>query len=203
MCNTINNKILIRVANTTSDVIQLAYLRGVIFGAEQGISYKDEFSSDQGSIYIIAKDEDEPVGLIRFRCFKDFVKLERMGVREAYRKTALAKQLFEKALSVCGMMGYDKAHGVCEEPLLKYWAQYGFHKLEGAAPVYLDNKTFYAISGPISVPDNHIRITDDPNRINAPIGDWDSKRKALGLDRALDSNFVIRIKHARLYESKY
>lgn len=202
------SNINLSVADNNQDSSKLAYLRGIIFGSEQGISYKDEFASEQGSIYILAQDNEEPIGLIRFRCFKDFVKLERMGIRKEYRKSNLAKQLFEKALSVCGMMGYDRAHGICEEPLLKYWEKYGFHKIEGATPVVLENKVFYAISGEIKVPENHIRITDDPNRLNAPVGNWDVKRKALGLsddksDNGLTSNFLVRIKHARLYETRY
>lgn len=191
------------VADTNQDASKLAFLRGVIFGSEQGISYQDEFACEQGSIYIIAHHNAEPVGLVRFRCFKDFVKIERVGVRKEYRKTDLAKRLLDKTLSVCGMMGYDQAHGICEEELIKYWSQYGFHKIENTPPVVLENKTFFAVRGSINVPENHIRITDDPNRLNGPVGDWDAKRKALGLDKDLNSNFVVRIKNARLYETKY
>lgn len=86
----------IDVADPYRDSAKLNYLRGIIFGGEQGISFKDEYASEAGSIFILAQHEGEPVGLIRFRPFKDFAKLERMGVLPKYRKTDLASRFSKR-----------------------------------------------------------------------------------------------------------
>lgn len=136
----------IDVADPYRDSAKLNYLRGIIFGGEQGISFKDEYASEAGSIFILAQHEGEPVGLIRFRPFKDFAKLERMGVLPKYRKTDLASRIFKKALDVAGMMGYDKGYGICEKELIPYWQEQGFSLVVDAPPLHLTNKTFYAIT---------------------------------------------------------
>lgn len=209
----------IDVTDPYRDSAKLNYLRGIIFGGEQGISFKDEYASEAGSIFILAQHEGEPVGLIRFRPFKDFAKLERMGVLPKYRKTDLASRIFKKALDVAGMMGYDKGYGICEKELIPYWQEQGFSLVVDAPPLHLTNKTFYAITLPIHVPDNHVRITDHPDRINAPVGHWaeydERKQQSSAVNKQnkpgvsnltpeeAKQTMLLKIKHAKLYETKY
>ena len=88
-----------------------------------------------------------------------------------------------------------------------------------APPLHLTNKTFYAITLPIHVPDNHVRITDHPDRINAPVGHWaeydERKQQSSAVNKQnkpgvsnltpeeAKQTMLLKIKHAKLYETKY
>ena len=87
----------IDVADPYRDSAKLNYLRGIIFGGEQGISFKDEYASEAGSIFILAQHEGEPVGLIRFRPFK----IGKNGRSSQIPQNRFSVTHFQKGLGRC------------------------------------------------------------------------------------------------------
>lgn len=106
-----------------------------------------------------------------------------------------------------------------KKSLSLYWQEQGFSLVVDAPPLHLTNKTFYAITLPIHVPDNHVRITDHPDRINAPVGHWaeydERKQQSSAVNKQnkpgvsnltpeeAKQTMLLKIKHAKLYETKY
>lgn len=148
-------------------------VRRQIFVEEQKISPDHEFDgNDHSATHILACVDGKPVGTMRIRYFKDFVKFERMCVLPQYRKFDVSEQIMQKAFRFAAQKGYDKVYGVCKKELLHRWAQNGFQPIENAPTVVQNNMTLVPIMCVLPVEENRISLLTPSEVLNAPEGTW-------------------------------
>ncbi len=115
------------VVKCIEDLQKTFYIRDVVFIEEQNIPYTAEFDEfDYSSIHFLATIENEPVGAARLRLFKDYVKIERLAIRKAYRGKSIGKGLFSFVLDYIAKMGYSKITLHAQSYLLKFYENFGF-----------------------------------------------------------------------------
>src|SRR4051794_13482339 len=86
--------ISIRVARSLSDLMQVVAIRAAVYLSEQDCPYNEEFDgNDFCAMHLIGPAGREPAGCIRIRFFADFAKLERLAVRQEFRRTSLAFEM--------------------------------------------------------------------------------------------------------------
>lgn len=92
----------IKVAETKADFAACAYIRTIVFCSVQGNSFSQQFNGEDDATHIIAYDEDDPIGTIRFRIDNYKAEkgyIERLAIVDGKRRdkvgTALAVQAME------------------------------------------------------------------------------------------------------------
>ena len=68
---------------------------------------------------------------MRIRYFADFAKIERMAIREEFRKTRTAFQLVRAGFRLCQKKGYTRIYGHSQKRLVNFWSRFGFRVMEG------------------------------------------------------------------------
>ena len=80
--------------------------------AEQKCPYDEEFDgNDFSATHLIGYVGNEPAGCLRIRYFADFAKIERLAVRQEFRKTRLAFQIVRAGIEFCRAKGYRRIYG--------------------------------------------------------------------------------------------
>lgn len=115
---------------TTSEALQKVFaVRAIVFIEEQGVAYEEEIDGyDYSSVHFLATIDDEPIGAARLRLFKDYVKIERLAVRKAYRGQGFGKGLFLFVLDYIAKMEYQKITLHAQAYLIKFYEDFGFIK---------------------------------------------------------------------------
>ncbi|MBO4285524.1 MAG: GNAT family N-acetyltransferase [Alphaproteobacteria bacterium] len=148
-------------------------VRRAVFVDEQNIAEELEFDgNDFTATHAVAYVGKKPVGAMRIRYFKDFVKLERACVLKDFRKTNIAEFLMDSVLRFCAQKGFEVAHGICKKELLPRWQQQGFFAIEGAMPVEQNGMTLIPIERKIVPSDEKIKIQTSVDILNKKEGQW-------------------------------
>lgn len=192
------SNISIRFVNSFDDYIKVRQLRAMIFMGENKVPERAEFGPNEfSSTHIIATDENnEAVGTICYRKFKDFVHFKRMAVREDYRRTGLADALNQKAINECRIEGYEKVYGLCEEDLVPYWQSRGYVPIDGAPPFQVENMNLIPICMTLESYEGAIKMTDHASRILSQEGSEKIEDTGRGV-RNIDETraIIIRMKN--------
>ncbi|MBP5615503.1 MAG: hypothetical protein J6X42_03010 [Alphaproteobacteria bacterium] len=126
----------IKIVSSEEQFSDAMSVRRQVFVDEQKISADLEFDgNDFGATHILAYVDDEPVGTMRIRYFKDFVKFERACVIKPFRKSNISELMMQTGLQFSAQKGYDLMYGMCKEELLSRWAQDNILPIEGAKEV--------------------------------------------------------------------
>lgn len=115
------------VINNTEGLQKSFFVRSIVFCEEQNIPYSDEFDEfDCSSVHFLGTIENEPIATARMRLFKDYVKIERLAVRKAYRGKNIGKEMFAFVLNHIAEMGYKKIQLHAQTYLVKFYEDFGF-----------------------------------------------------------------------------
>jgi predicted GNAT family N-acyltransferase len=118
-----------QIATTPADLQKVFAVRAIVFIEEQKVPYEEEIDgNDSSAVHFLATIGNEPVGAARLRLFKDYVKIERLAVRKAYRGKSIGKGLFSFVLDYTANMEYQKITLHAQAYLLKFYENFGFVK---------------------------------------------------------------------------
>ena len=183
----------IKIVSSQTEFSDAMEVRRSVFVNEQKIDPNLEFDgNDFSATHIIAYYEDKPVGTIRLRYFKDFVKIERLCVIKEMRKTNISDLLIDSCLAFSAQKGYEYAHALCKKELLSRWAKEDFFPIDGAPCVFQNGMTLVPIEKKMSLPNKHITLQTSPEILNLKEGEWFEKAK---VKQATPINRTKQIEH--------
>jgi len=164
----------VRIARGGDDLLMVYAIRAAVFLAEQDCPYEEEFDgNDHCATHFIGFVKGEPACCLRARYFGDFVKLERLAVRKAFRKTRISFDVVRAAVAHVRRKGFRRIYGHAREGLESFWAHFGGKPLgPDRSFVFSDYKytEMYADYEPL--PDA-ITLESGPYVIVRPEGEWD------------------------------
>jgi predicted GNAT family N-acyltransferase len=162
-----------KVAHTIEEMMQGFAIRAAVFLSELACPYTEEFDgNDFTATHFLGYVDGEPASTCRIRYFADFAKLERVAVRQEFRKTGVAGKMIGYALDLCRQKGYRKLHGHCEERLLPFWQKFGFEPIDADKFILLGHE-YIEIECPLEPHPDPIEIGKDPMLFIRPEGAWD------------------------------
>jgi predicted GNAT family N-acyltransferase len=172
--------ITVEIARGFDDMLKVFAIRAVVFMAEQGCPYAEEFDgNDMVAVHLIAHCGAEPAATLRLRFFGDFAKMERVAVRQEFRNTKVAKLIINEALGFLARKGFKHVHGHVREGLEKFWGYMtrthggGFKPIPGAAPIEFSGLRFTPMSLTLLPSKDSFSRSSDPEVLNRPEGVWD------------------------------
>ena len=122
-----NNNPKYKIVADIADLQKAFIVRGIVFCEEQNIPYSEEIDGlDFSSVHFLGTIENEPVAAARMLLFKDYVKIERLAVRKAYRGKGIGKEMFTFVLKHIAEMKYNKIVLHAQSYLLKFYEDFGF-----------------------------------------------------------------------------
>jgi len=118
-----------RIVQNFDDLLKSFFVRGIVFCEGQDIAYSEEVDGlDFSSVHFLGTIDDEPVATTRMRVLGEFVKIERLAVREKYRGKGIGKEMFAFVLNHISEMGYKKLKLHSQVYLVKFYEDFGFVK---------------------------------------------------------------------------
>lgn len=144
----------------------------------------EEFDgNDFCATHFLGEIDGEPAGCIRVRYFADFVKIERLAVRQEFRTSRLAFRLVREAIRFCRRKGYRRAYGHSRHDLTRFWGMFGFRALPGRPSFAFSDLEYVELEANLGASEESIVIGADPYILIRPEGEWDVPGP---LDRSLD-----------------
>src|SRR6266567_6915672 len=166
--------ISIRVAASSSDLMQVVAIRAAVYLSEQCCPYDEEFdSNDFCAMHLIGAIGGEPAAAMRIRFFADFAKLERLAVRREFRGTPLVFEIARAAKELCRLKGYTRIYGHALERLIPFWRRLGARPIEPQRPVIFSDFSYTEMLIPTEPHPNALSLDSDPYVLIRPEGEWD------------------------------
>ncbi|MBX9814524.1 MAG: GNAT family N-acetyltransferase [Sphingomonas sp.] len=176
--------ITIRIARTMEDMMKCFSVRAATYMAEQECPFDEEFDgNDFCATHFIGEIDGEPAGCIRVRYFAEFVKIERLAVRQEFRASRLSFRLVREVLNYCRRKGYGRAYGHSRSDLTRFWGLFGFRPLAGRPSFVFSDVEYVELEAALPEAGDIIAIGQDPYVLVRPEGDWDRPGP---LDRSRD-----------------
>jgi predicted GNAT family N-acyltransferase len=115
------------IVTSLKDLQKAFFIRGIVFCEEQNCPYSEEIDGfDFSSIHFLGTIENEPITTARMRLFKDYVKIERLAVRKAYRGKGIGKEMFAFVLNHIAELDYTTIKLHAQAYLVKFYEDFGF-----------------------------------------------------------------------------
>src|SRR3954454_15716566 len=91
-----HNRIRTQIVTTYQQLLHAYAVRSICFMEEHGVPAQHEFDgNDYQATHVIVYSDNEPIGTLRIRWFKDFAKFERTSFRKAFRDTHVLRRTAE------------------------------------------------------------------------------------------------------------
>ena len=153
--------------------MQAFAIRAAVFLSELACPYSEEFDgNDFTATHFLGYVGGEPASTCRVRYFADFAELERVAVRQEFRRTKIAEQMIQYALEFCRQKGYRKFHGRCERRLLRFWQKFGFKPITMESFTLLGHE-YIECEAQFEPHPDPIEIGKNPMHFVRPEGAWD------------------------------
>lgn len=163
----------VRIARSMEDMMKCFTVRAATYMAEQECPYEEEFDgNDFCATHFLGEIGGEPAGCIRVRYFGDFVKIERLAVRQEHRTSRLAFRLVREALGFCRQKGFRRAYGHSRHDLTRFWGLFGFRPIAGRASFCFSDVEYVELEAVLEASDDSIAIGADPYIMIRPEGAW-------------------------------
>jgi len=167
------NEISVTVARSIEDVTRAMAIRGAVYLAEQECPYAEEFDgNDFCATHLIGYVGNEPAGCLRVRYFADFAKLERLAIRNEFRRTRLAFNLVRAGIELCRAKGYRKLYGHSQKRLVNFWGRFGFKTFEGGREFVFSDFDYVELTLDTTPHPQAVAIGVDPYVTIRPEGRW-------------------------------
>jgi GNAT superfamily N-acetyltransferase len=122
----LDRQVGVTIARDFNDLAIVHSLRSAIFLNSPDHTYNSHFDgNDLSATHLIGYIGEYPGGCIRIRYFADFVRMERFGVLEKYRKSKLALSLARAAIEFCRTKGYRRFVGSATPEMVRFWSIFG------------------------------------------------------------------------------
>jgi predicted GNAT family N-acyltransferase len=167
------NDLSVTVARNIEDVMRVMTIRGAVYMSEQQCPYAEEFDgNDFCATHLIGYVGNEPAGCLRVRYFADFAKLERLAIRNEYRRTRLAFNLVRAGIELCRAKGYRKLYGHSQKRLVNFWGRFGFKPFEGGREFVFSDFDYIELTLDTTPHPEAVAIGVDPYVTIRPEGRW-------------------------------
>ncbi|MEJ0053622.1 MAG: GNAT family N-acetyltransferase [bacterium] len=164
------------VASNAEHLMMCAYVRGVVFGAEQLAPYREEFDgNDFCGIQLLGFVNNEPAAVLRIRHFASFAKFERYAVLERFRKTRIKYEILEFGIELCRRKGYTKLYAHSQVRLVRFYERFGFRLCAAQRPLVFADHEYVEIEADLAPHPEAITTATDPYVIIRPEGAWDRR----------------------------
>ncbi|MDR1896693.1 MAG: GNAT family N-acetyltransferase [Prevotellaceae bacterium] len=118
-----------KIVDNLNDLQKAFFVRGVVFVEGQNCAYSEDCDGlDFAAVHFLCTVNDEPVAAARIRILKDYVKIERLAVRQQYRGKNIGTGLFAFILDHINQLGYTKTVIHAQSYLLNFYEKFGFVK---------------------------------------------------------------------------
>jgi predicted GNAT family N-acyltransferase len=149
-------------------------IRSAVYMAEQECPFSEEFDgNDQCATHFLGFIKGEPAGCLRARFFRDFVKLERLAVRKAFRRSTLAFELVRAGIEHARRKGFSRIYGHSREGLEPFWARFGAIPIPGHGHFVFSDYRYTEMVIELEPSADPITADSGPMVILRPEGDWD------------------------------
>jgi predicted GNAT family N-acyltransferase len=164
----------ITVARSFNDLARVIAVRGAVYIGEQECPYDEEYDgNDLSATHLLGYVGREPAGCVRIRFFAGFAKIERMSIRQEYRKTRVAIQLIRAMIQFCRKKGYTRIYGHSQARLVNFWARFGFKVLEGSKGFVFSDFDYVELLAEVERDPDCVTLGVDPYVLIRPEGRWD------------------------------
>ena len=164
-----------RLASTPDEISKVFAIRAAVFMAEQTCPYEEEFDgNDYAGGHVLGTVDGVAAAVLRIRYFADFVKLERLAVLPKYRRTLIAKEVVEHAISICRRKGYRTMYGHAQKRLVNLWQRFGFEPMQKNTALVFSDHEYVEMLGEIAPHDTPLTPYSDPYTLIRPEGHWDA-----------------------------
>jgi predicted GNAT family N-acyltransferase len=166
----------ITVVRNVNDLQKVVAIRAMVYMGEQKCPYDEEFDgNDFCGMHLIGWIGGEPVACLRIRFFAEFAKVERLAVRQEYRRSTIAFRIVRRAIGIITRKGYTRIYGHAQEGLEMFWARFGSKPMANAQPFSFSGYTYREVLLELPRSKDAISVSSDPFVIIRPEGDWDVK----------------------------
>lgn len=154
--------------------MHVAVIRAAVYMGDQHCPYYEEFDeNDFAGTHLLAYKNGEPVGCLRIRYFGAFVKLERLAVMPAYRKSRLAFRLISAARDFCLKKGFVTFYGHAQKGVENLWMYMGASPVSGKSQFVFSDYSYTEMSCTLDADPTAFNIDTSPYTLIAPEGRWD------------------------------
>lgn len=176
-----HNQIRPEIVTTYEQLLHAYAIRAICFMEEHSIPAQHEFDgNDYQATHVIAYSDDEPIGTLRIRWFRDFAKFERTAFRPAYRNTRILKIVADFSFDHVARKGYDRVITHAQPKYARLWRMiFGFKNVEGKKPIYFDGHAdpYIELVKDLTPPANAISVRTDSAVLFRTEGFWDAPSK--------------------------
>lgn len=133
--------------------------------------------NDLQASHFVAYLDNEPIGALRIRWFRDFAKIERTGFRKEYRSRNILKRTARPVFEHIARKGYTRVltHGTPK--YARMWCMVlGFQPVEKPAAYYFDHP-YVEIEKILTAPSNAITANSSVGLLFRTEGTWDRPGK--------------------------
>ena len=146
----------------------ICYMEDTVFPADQAYD-----GNDFQCTHIIVYLQDEPIGAVRIRWFKDFAKIERTAFRPRYRDVGYLKALADYVFAHIARKGYSRAITHASPKYARLWRiLLGMRKVNKASASYF-GEDYIELVKELDVPANAITGDSDVDVLFRTEGAWD------------------------------
>jgi len=166
-------EVSVGIARTFEDLARVISVRSAVYVGQQECPYEEEFDgNDLCATHLLSYVGHEPAGCMRVRFFADFAKIERLAIREEFRKSRAAFQLVRAGFRLCQKKGYTRVYGHSQKRLVNFWSRFGFKVMEGAQTFAISDFDYIEIVADIARDPDCVSLGAGPYAIIRPEGRW-------------------------------
>lgn len=137
----------IRQVRTMDELTHVIAIRAATYVAEQFPLHAEEFDgNDFCATHFVGYVNGDPAASIRLRWFYDFLKIERLAVKDEYRKSRLAFHLVRTAGHHARAKGFKRLYGHASDEIAPFWKLLGGSLIEGRPPFRFANIEYREMS---------------------------------------------------------
>lgn len=172
--------IKVDIVRSIEDLQKAFELRRAEFVQKQNVPENAEFDgNDFTATHVLAKQGNEAIGTLRIRYFHDFVRFERMCVKEEWRGQDVVEQILNFASDFLKKKGFDKAHCFCKPELVPYWESRHHHRIKDAPIVHTGGMELIPMCFVFPSTETPIQMNGNPKQLVAPEGKWLSEKSSV------------------------
>ncbi len=118
---------MFKIVTTQDEMLKAYSIRSIVFIEEQNCPYEIEVDGqDFSAMHVLGEIDNEPFGTGRIRFLGEFVKLERLAIRKAYRGKGYGNRLIEFMIKIARENGYRKIKLHAQTQALDFYLKHGF-----------------------------------------------------------------------------
>ncbi len=183
----------ITVVRTVDDFLKVVSVRSIVYIAGQDCPHGEEFDgNDFCAMHLLGWLGGEPVACIRIRFFADFAKIERLAVRQEYRRSSMAFRIVRYAIGLVARKGYTRIYGHAQEGLEDFWSRFGARRIVNSSPFSFSGYKYCEMLLEIARDESAIGLGASPLVTIRPEGAWDLpgilERERVSATKRLDAS---------------